>query len=163
MTPCPGAVRRPARTAARPHLLPVLLLVLLLGLLWPVVTARPAAARTGASIAVARLLNQERVAHGLPPLHVRDRLNQVAHQQAERMADRATLFHNPHLAADVPGRWRWVGENVGVGPDVRTVHAAFVESPGHRANMLDRDFDDVGTAAVRRGDRVWVVQVFRGW
>jgi hypothetical protein len=54
-----------------------------------------------------------------------------------------------------------VGENVGYGPDALAVHVAFMRSPGHRANILDRDYSEVGVGAVVRGGRVWVAEVFR--
>ena len=48
------------------------------------------------------------------------------------------------------GDWRWVGENVGFGPSVRSVHTALMASQGHRANILDQKYTRLGTAAVRR-------------
>jgi len=57
--------------------------------------------------------------------------------------------------------WQYVGENVGYGPDALTVHVAFMNSPAHRANILDRDYTEVGVGAVVVGDRVWVAEVFR--
>ena len=76
------------------------------------------------------------------------------------MARRGVLFHNPNLAGETIGDWRRVGENVGYGPDVLSVHTALMASQHHRANILDRGYTRLGTAAVRRGTRVWVVQVF---
>ena len=58
------------------------------------------------------------------------------------------------------GAWTFVAENVGYGPDVLTVHAALMNSPPHPASILDQDFTRLGTAAIRQGTRVWVVQVF---
>jgi hypothetical protein len=57
--------------------------------------------------------------------------------------------------------WRWVGENVGYGPDWRTVETAFMNSPGHRANILDRDYSQIGIGVVISGNRIWITQVFR--
>jgi peptidoglycan hydrolase-like protein with peptidoglycan-binding domain len=54
-----------------------------------------------------------------------------------------------------------VGENVGYGPDALTVHAAFMNSAPHRANILDRDYTEVGIGAVTVNGRVWVAEVFR--
>jgi uncharacterized protein YkwD len=123
-------------------------------------TAPSASARSDLSVVVVHLVNQTRDDRGLDRLDVRGHLNDVALEQARRMAQRGVLFHNPDLVDDMVGNWQWVGENVGYGPDVRTVQAAFMTSPAHRANILDGDFTRLGTAAVRRGTRVWVVQVF---
>ena len=63
------------------------------------------------------------------------------------MAGQSRLYHNPQLTSDVKN-WRWVGENVGYGPDALTVHVAFMNSPAHKANILDRDYTEVGIGAV---------------
>ena len=76
------------------------------------------------------------------------------------MAARSTLFHNPNLTTDVRN-WRYVGENVGYGPDALSVHRAFMHSTHHRANILDRDYTQLGIGAVVVNGRVWVAQVFR--
>ena len=134
--------------------------LLLAALLALQVQAPPAAAQSDLSLAVAQLVNQARANRDIDRLDLRGHLNDVALGQAQRMARRGALFHNPNLVSEMVGDWRWVGENVGFGPDVQRVHAAFMHSPPHRANILDRDYTRLGTAAVRRDGRVWVVQVF---
>ena len=76
------------------------------------------------------------------------------------MAQRGALFHNPNLISAMVGDWQWVGENVGYGPNVKKVQAAFMNSRTHRANILDPDYTRLGTATIRPGTRVWVVQVY---
>jgi uncharacterized protein YkwD len=122
-------------------------------------TAAPASATTAEDSLTARL-NGARSEQGLPSLATRSDLVAVARAQATRMADSGTLYHNPNLTTDVTN-WRWVGENVGYGPDVQTVHVAFMNSDAHRANILDTDYTEVGIGVVERGDRVWVAEVFR--
>lgn len=105
-------------------------------------------------------INKARASAGLSRLTTRGHLVAVARDWAARMASQSKLYHNPRLTSDV-SNWRWVGENVGYGPDALTVHVAFMNSPGHRANILDRDYTEVGVGAVVRGGRVWVAEVFR--
>jgi uncharacterized protein YkwD len=105
-------------------------------------------------------LNQARTSRGIPRLSTRSSLVQVAREQARRMAGSDRLYHNPTLTSDV-SNWRWVGENVGYGPSVASVHTAFMNSPAHKANILDRDYTEVGIGAVVVDGRVWVAQVFR--
>ena len=105
-------------------------------------------------------LNHARAARGIPKLALNSELVRVAREQAARMAARSVLYHNPRLTQDVTN-WRWVGENVGYGPDALTVHVAFMQSPGHRANILDRDYTQVGIGSVVVNGRVWVAEVFR--
>jgi uncharacterized protein YkwD len=105
-------------------------------------------------------MNAARAAKGIPKLAVRSHLVSVARQWAATMASQNKLYHNPQLTSDV-NNWRYVGENVGYGPDALTVHVAFMNSPAHRANILDRDYTEVGVGAVVRDGRVWVAEVFR--
>ena len=80
-----------------------------------------------------------------------------AHSAAMRAAD--DLYHNPNLAGVTTG-WLRLGENVGVGPTVRSIHNAFMQSPPHRGNILG-DFTHVGIGAVRASeDKLWVTVVF---
>ncbi len=148
-----------ATTAHRITLALTTLALALAAVLTGALTAGPAGATTAEDSLTARL-NGARSDQGLPSLATRSDLVAVARAQATRMADSGTLYHNPNLTTDVTN-WRWVGENVGYGPDVQTVHVAFMNSDGHRANILDTDYTQVGVGVVERGDRVWVAEVFR--
>ena len=148
-----------ATTAHRITLALTSLALALAAVLTGALTAAPAGATTAEDSLTARL-NGARSDQGLPSLATRSDLVAVARAQATRMADSGTLYHNPNLTTDVTN-WRWVGENVGYGPDVQTVHVAFMNSEDHRANILDTDYTEVGVGVVERGDRVWVAEVFR--
>jgi uncharacterized protein YkwD len=104
--------------------------------------------------------NAERRKAGVARLRVADDLVRVARRHSVRMADQNHLHHNPNLASDVRS-WRRVGENVGRGPSVSSLHTALMNSPGHRRNLLDSSFTEVGIGVERRGSQVWVTQVFR--
>lgn len=105
--------------------------------------------------------NAERSSRGLRAYAVSSELGAVARRHAARMASKGTLYHNPNLGSEVSG-WQVVGENVGMGGDVASVHRAFMDSPEHRANILARDYTQVGVGTVTDADGVlWVVQVFR--
>lgn len=123
-------------------------------------TARPAGAATSAEKYLAGKINAARSAQGVHRLTVRADLAAVARGQAARMAGSNRLYHNPDLTRQVHN-WRWVGENVGYAPDVVTVHVAFMQSPAHKANIVDRDYTEVGVGVVSKGGRVWVAEVFR--
>ena len=122
-------------------------------------TARPASA-TSTEYAVTSKINAARATHLRHRLVTRSDLVAVARGQAQRMAASNTLYHNPSLAQQVRN-FRWVGENVGYGPSVSQVHIAFMASAGHRANILDRDYTEVGVGAVWANGRVWIAEVFR--
>jgi uncharacterized protein YkwD len=122
-------------------------------------TARPAGATSTESVVTGKI-NSARASRGVHRLTTRGDLVEVARGQARRMAARNVLYHNPSLAQQVHN-FRWVGENVGYGPSVALVHSAFMASPGHKANVLDRDYTEVGVGAVWANGRVWIAEVFR--
>lgn len=137
------------------------LAVAVTGFLSTVATAPAAAAAvTTTESAFVSKLNRERSARGIHRLAVRSDLVRVARAQAARMASRTSLYHNPNLTRDVRN-WRWVGENVGYGPDAARIHTAFMNSPAHKANIVDRDYTEIGIGVVVRNGRVWVAEVFR--
>jgi hypothetical protein len=105
-------------------------------------------------------VNSARSAAGLRAYADESDLTAVAQGQASRMASTHTLFHNPSLATQVHN-WRWVGENVGSGPDVTSLMNAFMASPPHKANILDHDFTQIGVGTVTVGGIMWVSMVFR--
>lgn len=106
------------------------------------------------------LLNTARADAGAARLAVTADLVAVARAHSADMAAQGRLHHNPELATDVDG-WQKVGENVGRGPQVDAIHDAFLASDGHRRNMLDRAYTEVGIGVEVVGGRVWVTVVFR--
>ena len=144
------------RLSVRAAVLAVLTLLLLVGL-----PGQPAALAGAAEDAdfVSRL-NGARAAAGLPPLVVAGDLTSNATAHSQRMASSNTLHHNPNLASQVTN-WAALGENVGYGGSVRSIHDALMASPGHRANILSSTFTEVGVGTAWSGGRLWVTQVFR--
>lgn len=104
-------------------------------------------------------INGARAANHRPRLAISSTLSSVAAGWVSSMARSNRLAHNPRLASSVRG-WKYLGENVGVGDSVPQLESAFWDSAGHRANMLDRDFTQVGVAVVSTDRRVWVAEEF---
>lgn len=135
--------------------------VLLLSVLLPlsVMSASPASASTSGEF-VTRT-NGARTSRGLRAYAVRSDLSSVAARQAARMASAQRIYHNPNLGSDVSG-WSSLGENVGRGPSVSSIHDAFMASSGHRANILSTSFTEVGIGTARGSDgQIYVSEVFR--
>jgi len=85
----------------------------------------------------------------------------VARRHAARMAAQGRIYHNSDLDSEVDN-WQAVGENVGMGGDVAAIHQAFMNSAAHKANILDRDFTEVGMGtATDANGTLYVAQVFR--
>lgn len=100
-------------------------------------------------------------ARGGAPHRVAPDLVEVARRHSARMAARDHLHHNPNLTSEVQS-WSAVAENVGVGFDVDSIHRAFMDSPSHRANIVDGRYTEIGVGVVQGADgRLWVTQVFR--
>lgn len=151
---------RAAPSALSLRMVTLALALAVLAVLAPAASA-PAHASGSAEASFVAAANAERAAVGLPALRVADDLVAVARRHSRRMADGTHLHHNPALASDVGG-WELVGENVGHGPEVAELHAAFMASPSHRANLVHREFSEIGIGVVvdDLGD-IWVTQVFR--
>ncbi len=129
-----------------------------LAVAWAGLTSPPALAGPGESSFLAKM-NAERSGRGLAPVEMYWDLVDDARAHSRRMADTNDLHHNPNLAAVTSG-WITLGENVGVGPTVDSLHAAFMDSAGHRANILG-DFNYVGVGVVAESDtKLWVTVVF---
>jgi uncharacterized protein YkwD len=127
--------------------------------------AAPASASSSADNDFLAKVNAARKAHGLDPLRMVSDLHTLAtrwsRHQAHGGCGSEVICHNPHLASDV-SNWRIVGENVGVGPDVGDIETAFMESPEHRANILEPSYTEIGIGtAIGKDGRLYVTQDFR--
>jgi hypothetical protein len=54
----------------------------------------------------------------------------------------------------------WAAENIAWGPGVEWAHEGLMNSPGHRANILNPDFDFVALGAHIDGSGTWVTELF---
>lgn len=104
------------------------------------------------------LLNGERVRAGLAALVWDDRIRPVARAHSEEMFRQRYFSHiSPHTgnAADRLRRggvpFRVAGENLAYAPTVEVAHAGLMNSPGHRANILSREFRRAGIGVVSSG------------
>lgn len=123
----------------------------------------------GAADEVFLLLNDARAEDGAQPLAWSDALAEVALGHAMDMYTNGYVSHISPTTGDVGDRVRAariplsvVGENLALAATPRAVHAGFMDSDGHRANILRRSFDRVGVAAVDGPLGLMVVQVFGG-
>ena len=109
------------------------------------------------------LLNAERGQRGLRPLRLNRRLARAARGHASDMARRDYFSHDSLSGASFVDRIRrtgylrgpraWiVGENLAWGSGDRSTPASIVDawmhSPGHRANILQRRFREIGIGLV---------------
>lgn len=111
--------------------------------------------------------NRDRAAHGLQPLQWDTALANAARAHAERMAQRNTLSHQfpgePPMqdrAREAGARFSLIAENVALGPTAAGIHTQWMNSPPHRANLLDHDLNSVGVAVVESGNTLFAVEDF---
>jgi len=138
----------------------LLCLLLLVGLAAP---KHAEATTTSAERQLASLMNHGRAAHGRAALSLNSSLSDYARRWSANMASKNRLYHNASLPTWLRNwSWRILGENVGVGGSVSQLYVAFMNSPPHRENILDRRFRSVGVGVVVRNGRTWVTVIFRG-
>lgn len=112
-------------------------------------------------------VNQERRAAGLAPLSWNSGLVNAARPHAMEMAQRSAISHQFNDEGDISARasaaavrFSEVAENVGVAPSPAEMHQAWMESPGHRANILDPHLTSLAISVVYRDGALWAVQDF---
>ncbi len=111
--------------------------------------------------------NRERLAHGLPALRWNDALAVAARKHASEMAHKDALSHQFPGEPNLPSRVKqagahfvWLSENVALGPNTSLIHAEFVKSPLHRANILDTDMNVMGIGIAERNGQLFAVEDF---
>jgi uncharacterized protein YkwD len=119
---------------------------------WP----REAAQAEGAFMAD---INRLRTSQGLPVLQMRTNLTAKARRWAATMAGHGRIWHSG-LSSGITGRWHKLGENVGRGISEPHLHAAFVASDTHLANIVDPGFRYVGVGVVVADGIMFVSEVF---
>ena len=110
---------------------------------------------------VLALVNQERARAGCPAVTPDARLAAAARAHSADMAQRRYFDHTAPDGTD-PGQritaagyaWSAYGENIAAGyPDAVSVMRGWMNSPGHRENILNCRFSNLGVGLYRTPDR----------
>lgn len=108
---------------------------------------------SNAYAAILEAMNRERAAHGLRPLRINEKLSLAANDRIGDMFRKRYFDHvapdglQPFVWATQRGyRYRIIGENLAVGFRGAAVVDGWMRSKGHRENILQRSFDEVGIA-----------------
>ncbi|NJQ02632.1 CAP domain-containing protein [Streptomyces zingiberis] len=117
---------------------------------------------------VLNLVNQARADAGCPAVTADARLDAAAGKYSDAMADSGNFSHTGTDGSTVDQRveregYRWsaVGENIAKGqPDAGAVMDAWMNSEGHRANILNCGFREMGLGVEERAGGPWWTQVF---
>lgn len=113
---------------------------------------------------VLELCNEIRAGRGLPKLRRGDRATKAAKIRARHISSTEVLSHGgwAQVVKSVGLGDRSAGENIAQGyRDPEDVVRAWMNSPGHRANILAKDFRVLGVAAAVDDDGdTWWAQIF---
>ncbi len=115
---------------------------------------------------VADLVNKERAAAGLPALKVNTKLSGVAEKKAEDMRDKNYFSHTSptygspfDMMRQFGVSYKTAGENIAKGQrSPAAVMDGWMNSPGHRANILNSSYTEIGVGYVTdsNGNTYWV-------
>jgi uncharacterized protein YkwD len=112
-------------------------------------------------------INEERTARGVPNLVWNDQLAASALTHGRRIVGEGHLSHQLAGEADLSERihatglrFDTAGENLAIAGSVEQIHGALMNSPPHRANILDQDYNSVGIAIIPRGRDLYAVENF---
>ncbi len=128
-----------------------------------------APARPDLEAAMLELINRERAANNLEPLEADPEMREVARLHSADMFARSYFSHNTpegvtpfERMQNRNVRYRMAGENLALAPTLQIAHTGLMNSPGHRANILQSRFGRVGIGILDGGRRgLMVTQNFR--
>lgn len=118
--------------------------------------------------AVLDLVNAEREQAGAGSLTLNPQLNQAAQRHALDLARQGRLSHTGSDGSTMQTRieateyqWSAIGENIAMGQtDPQAVMNSWMGSSGHRRNILNPRFSELGLGYVEAEGRKYWVQVF---
>jgi uncharacterized protein YkwD len=112
-------------------------------------------------------LNQARTENGLPALEWNDQAAKAARLHTQALLENGKLSHQFPAEPSVPERIGATGarftlsaENVARTGYLEDVHPALMNSPGHRANILNPKYNAVGIGVVEQAGKIYVTQDF---
>lgn len=127
---------------------------------------------TAEELLMLNLINKERIGRGLPTLDLDRRLVLTARAKSRDMVmhnyfgHESLLLGNPYVQMKAAGINDYLvlgGENIAGHVAVETAHQALMSSPGHRANILDYRYTNVGVGIINDGPYgLMITQHFAG-
>jgi Cysteine-rich secretory protein family len=129
--------------------------------------AMPAWAQQADEQQVMDLANADRAQQGLSPLKWDPALAQAAADHAQLMAQQSALSHQYPGEADLAARcgaagahFRSIAENVALAASPEALEKEWMNSPPHRANILNPAMNTIGVGLVKKGGNYYAVVDF---
>lgn len=111
------------------------------------------------------LVNAERAKNGLSPLVLDTELTSNANIRAKEIVEQFshTRPNGESWDTAVTVKWSYTGENIAMGyPTPEAVMNGWMNSDGHRKNILNGDFTKIGIGVCSSGGAMYWVQLFVG-
>lgn len=118
------------------------------------------------------LINQERSDNGILYSYMMDsQLRTIARAYSEQMRDEDFFSHTDPSGegfadrlSDAGVNFQYAGENIAYNENstdpVSAAHQGLMNSPTHRANILNTGFTRIGIGIARNGNEYWFTQIF---
>jgi len=104
------------------------------------------------------LVNRERNKSGIPELKWNEKIAEVSYDYANYMWENYYFGHTDLQGRDVGDRLRTAkisyslaGENLALAPTVISDHNGLMNSEGHRENILNTEFEEIGIGVIDNG------------
>jgi uncharacterized YkwD family protein len=97
------------------------------------------------------LINQERSKAGVPPLKFDEKLQKMAQEKSDDMVEKSYFSHTSPTYGEFSDMtktfgisYKVAGENIAGSASVERAHAALMNSPGHKRNILNPSYNYIG-------------------
>ena len=113
---------------------------------------------------MAEKINHARERRGVRDMKLDQQLSWVAAAHSRAMRREHRLYHSPeNQLRERVTRWEILGENVGWGRSVDSLHEAFMDSEPHRHNVMNGEFKHQGIGIAEDGDHIWITILFEAY
>lgn len=116
------------------------------------------------------LVNEEREKAGLKPLKLNMDLTKVARLKSQDFIDNDYFAHESpvygspfDMMKEFGISYRYAAENLARHPSVESAHLGLMNSPGHRANILNQNLSEIGIGIKVNNGSYYITQMFIGF
>ncbi len=115
----------------------------------------PSSGLTADEAKMVNLVNQARTGQGVKPLNVNSQLVTLARRKSQDMVDKKYFSHTSHtygspfdMMKNAGVKYSTAGENIAGAATTESAHQSLMNSPGHRANILNSSFTQIGIGII---------------
>jgi uncharacterized YkwD family protein len=112
-------------------------------------------------------INADRSANGLDPLTLTKTLSDGAYLKSKDMAENNYFSHTSptygspfDMMKSLGITYSAAGENIALNSSIKGAYDAFMNSSGHRANILNSGYSKLGLGIYQKGNSLYITQWF---